>query len=305
MPVKIGKSAATATRQQRLVRRGKSAPRNTTANKRWQSYLPRVIAASLVVLALVVLGVSYYAATSSAFFQVREVAVVGAVRTSADDIRAIVQRHAAETGVWRAQLEAISAEINRLPWVHKAIVSRVLPDGLRVTVKERAKTAVIIAANNKAIWVDGEGVKLGPLAPTDKTGTLILLKGWDERETEEALAGNRQRMETYMAMLADWDSLGLSKRISDINLADTSEVRLYLRSHPDVPISLGDRNWGTRLKDSLQILDNEKRSDVIALNAKLDDHVIVSYRENIASPAVATSGDRTHPAASPKPTARP
>ncbi len=303
MPAKIGKStAATTARQQRPTKRGRSLTRSSSAtSNRWQSYLPRVLAVFLGVLALVVLGVSYYAATSSAFFQVRDIAVVGAVRTSADDIRAIAQRHAVETGVWRAQLDAISAEINRLPWVHQAVVSRVLPDGLRVVVKERVKTAVIVANNGKAMWVDGEGVKLGPYAPSDKMANLILLKGWDERETDEAQAANRQRIEAYKAMLAEWDNLGLSKRISDVNLSDTGDVRLYLRSHPDVPVSLGERNRGARLKDALQTLDSEKRSDVIALNAKLDDHVIVSYRENIAAPATSTAGDRARPAVSPKP----
>jgi cell division septal protein FtsQ len=296
MPAKIGKStAATTARQQRPTKRGRSAARPGTGDKRWQRYLPKVLVVGLCVLALAVLGVSYYAVTASAFFQVREIVVVGAARTSAEDARNIAQRHADSAGIWHADLEKISAEISRLPWVRQAVVSRVLPDGLRVTIKERVKTAVVIA-NGKAVWVDDEGVKLGPYAPADKVANLILLKGWDERETDEARAGNRQRVATYSAMLADWEALGLTKRISDINLADTRDARVFLRSHPDVPVSLGDRNWGARLKGALQTLADEKRADVIALNAKLDDRVFVVYRNNVAQPAAS-------PSVSPKPNA--
>jgi cell division septal protein FtsQ len=300
MPAKIGKRTTTNSRQQNPAKRFAGGSRSGGGKSRWQGYLPRALTLALCVAALVAVGVLYYAATASAFFQVRDIAVAGASRTSADDIRAIAQRHVSATGVWRADLEAISAEINRMPWVRQAIVSRVLPDGLRVTVKERVKTAVVIGNNGKAAWVDGEGVKLGNYSATDKVANLILLKGWDERETEDAQAGNRQRIETYKAMLAEWDAAGLSKRVSDVNLSDAGDVKLYLRSHPGIPIALGDRNWGTRLRDAIQTLDNEKRSDAQSLDAKLDDHVIVGYRENIAPPAASVTPN-ARPAVSPKP----
>ena len=304
MPAKIGRTNAAARPQKPTSRARslKSAPRSG-APRRWQKYLPSALLIGLCAAVLAAAGVLYYVATASAFFQAREISVTGNARTSADEIRAIALRQTANTGVWRADLPAISAEINRLPWVRQAVVSRVLPDGLRIVVKERGKTAVILTANGKALWVDGEGVRLGPYAPADKIANLILLKGWNEQETPEAAAENRQRMDAYKAMLSEWDGLGLSKRISDVNLADLRDVHLALRSAGDVPIALGDRNWGSRLKDAIQTLDNEKRADAQALDAKLDDHVIVSYRESIVSPVAA--GDRARPAAAPTTSPKP
>jgi cell division septal protein FtsQ len=296
MAVKIGKN-----RPQRPAARGRKFAGRGGEKGRWRSYLPALLTLFLGVLALAAVGVLYHAATSSSFFRARDIMVSGTVRTSADEVRAIAQRQLAVSGVWHADLEALSAEINRLPWVHQAVVSRVLPDGLRVAVKERTKTAVILAANGKPAWVDEEGVKLGPVGPSDKFS--LLLKGWNEQGAPEADAENKQRMAAFKQMLSEWDAAGLTKNLSEVALNDVRDVRVALRSRPEVEILLGDRNFGTRLHDAMQTLDSEKRTDVVTLNAKMDDHVIITYRDPVATPAA--TGERTRPAASPTPNASP
>src|SRR5258706_4153427 len=67
--------------------------------------------------------------------------VTGTSRTSAEEIEGLTRRAVARTGVWRADLSAISAELERLPGVRRAVISRVLPDRLRVRITGRVPAA--------------------------------------------------------------------------------------------------------------------------------------------------------------------
>src|SRR5436190_18764458 len=109
-------------------------------------YVPSALKFILAILVLVALFVGYRVAASASLFQVKHVDVVGTSRTSASEMQALRRRAVSKTGVWRADLSAISAELGRLPGVRQAIVSRVLPDRLRVRVTERVQVAVVRTA---------------------------------------------------------------------------------------------------------------------------------------------------------------
>ena len=302
MPAKGRKTNSVAGRAQKPASRarvGRGPVRSGSKSwQNWRAYLPTILMGGLCLTVLVVLGVLYYAATSSAFFQLRDVSISGNTRTTTDEIRAVVQRQTAGTGVWRVNLVNLSAEINRLPWVQQAVVARILPDGVRVQIKERSKSAVILSGNGKLLWVDDEGVRLGPYTAADKVPNLLVLKGWNEADNAAAQAENAQRMKVYKEVLAQWEVIGVTKYVSDMDLSSVRDVRASLRSRPEVPILLGDRNWGSRLADAMQALKN--RNDVESLDTKMDNgDVIVAERNNgTAKPGTTpvTAGNRTRPA---------
>src|SRR5579883_2483633 len=81
----------------------------------------------VALLAGLLLFAAYRTAASASFFDVRRIDVEGASRASEADVRAIVRRIVQPTGVWRADLAAISAEIQRQqPFVRSVVVTRVL-----------------------------------------------------------------------------------------------------------------------------------------------------------------------------------
>ncbi len=55
----------------------------------------------------------------------------------------MVRKEVEKTGVWKADLKGLNARLERLPWVRTAVVSRVLPDGIRVRITERVPRAVV------------------------------------------------------------------------------------------------------------------------------------------------------------------
>lgn len=207
---------------------------------------------------LVFLG--YRAATSAAFFQAGTIDVEGASRASKEEIGRAVRRSVATTGVWSADLDAISSDLRRQPWVRTAVVSRVLPSGLRVRVTERTPRAVVRAAAGRLMWVDDDGVTLGTAASTDNLPPFFI-RGWDESGSELAGVENRERVAKYLELSRDWDATGHSARVSEVNLDDLRDVRVQLAGDDaQIEVRLGKEDLSTRLDKALQVLDEQRRT---------------------------------------------
>ncbi|HJU53098.1 MAG TPA: FtsQ-type POTRA domain-containing protein [Pyrinomonadaceae bacterium] len=245
---------------QRPAKRGASSSRAKAGG--WRKvlvYFPLAGKIALAVIAGVLLFAGYRAAASAAFFRVRYVDVSGASRASAGDIKAIVTEGAAQTGVWRADLDRISRELKKIPWVREAVVSRVLPDGLRVRITERTPRAVLRTSAGKFVWVDEEAVSLGAASPADQ----IFMRGWDEDGTEGARAQNSERVEKFLEMTRDWETRGISRRVSEVNLYDLSDVRAQLTGDDaQIEIQLGREDFGNRLKYALDELDERRNTPI-------------------------------------------
>ncbi|HEX8843628.1 MAG TPA: FtsQ-type POTRA domain-containing protein [Pyrinomonadaceae bacterium] len=254
-----GRSGEIVQRPTRRERAGQGARAKSNGLGRMVPYLPLAgkITAALVLGVLLFAG--YRAAASASFFQARTVDVSGASRASADEIRAIVRRNVAKTGVWRADLDAISRELKGVAWVRDAVVSRVLPDGLRVRVTEREPRAVVRTAAGKFVWVDDEAVSLGETPPTDR----ISIRGWDESGSEAARVENRERVEKFLGMTRDWEARGINGRVSEVNLNDLRDVRVQLTGvDSQIEIQLGREDFGNRLKYALEELDRQRNTPI-------------------------------------------
>ena len=241
--------------------RGGSSGSRAKANG-WRKglvYLPLAGKIMLAVIVGVLLFTGYRAAASASFFQARNVDVSGTSRVSADEIREIVRSGVARTGVWRADLDALSRELKKVAWVREVVVSRVLPDGLRVRVIEREPRAVIRTAAGKFVWVDEDAVSLGAASPADQ----IFMRGWDEDGTESARAQNRERVQKFLEMSRDLEAQGISRRVSEVNFGDLRDVRAQLTGDDSqVEIQLGREDFGNRLKFALGELDKQRNTAI-------------------------------------------
>lgn len=247
-------------------------PRNGggSSTRKALTYLPLVGKITLAVLVGVLLFAGYRAAAAASFFQARSVDVSGTSRVSADEIKTIVSRDVAQTGVWKADLAAISKQLQSLTWVRSAVVSRVLPDGIRVRITERTPRAVARTGAGKLVWVDDEGVKLGTVSPSDHL-PVFFIRGWDEAETNEARAGNRERLQKYLELSREWGTANLSERISEINLDDLRDVRVQLAGNDSqIEVRLGKENLTARLKRALQVLEDQRNKPVAPYITHLD-----------------------------------
>ena len=266
---------------QRPARRERAASARDGTLRKVLGLMPLIARVILAAAAGVLIFAGYRAAASASFFQARSVDVSGASRASADEIKGVVRRSAAQTGVWRADLAAISHELEGVAWVRRAVVSRVLPDGLRVRVTERVPRAVVRMASGRLIWVDEDAVSLSAVSPTDQMPAFFI-RGWDESGTETARAENRERMEKYQEMSREWGSAGLLERVSEVNLIDVRDVRAQLAGDDSqIEVRLGSKDFGKRLSNALKVLDEQRNTpraaSITYLDATLDRRVIVGF----------------------------
>lgn len=261
-----GRSAASAKGRageivQRPAKRGGASGARAKASG-WRKvlvYLPLAGKITLAVIIGLLLFAGYRAAASASFFQARNVDVSGTSRVSANEIKAIVHKGVAQTGVWRADLDALSRELKKVAWVREAVVSRVLPDGLRVRVIEREPRAVVRTSTGKFVWVDEDAFILGQASPADQ----IFMRGWDEEEIESARMQNRERLQKFLALTKDLEAKGIGRRVSEVDLGDLRDVRAQLTGDDSqIEIQLGREDFGNRLNFALAELDRQRNTPI-------------------------------------------
>jgi cell division protein FtsQ len=221
-------------------------------------YVPTALRIGVIAIVCLLVVVVYRAAASASFFQIKTVETKGAARASVEDIQATVRRDVGSTGVWQADLQELSKHLEQLPWVRTAIVSRVLPDGIRVRITERQPRAVVRTTSGRFMWVDDDAVYLGEMAPTDQMPPFFL-HGWNEDDA--AQAENRQRVAKFLALQREWDAQGLSERVSEVNLMDLRDVRVQLAGDDArIEVRLGSQEQDARLKKALTVLDAQRQT---------------------------------------------
>ena len=244
---------------QRPAKRGSNEPVSVRI-KSLLGYVPLALRIGVVAIIGLIVFVGYRAAASASFFAIRTVETRGASRASVDDIKTVVRRDVSETGVWRADLQQLSSHLERLPWVRTAIVTRVLPDGIRVRITEREPKAVVRTSAGRFIWVDDDAVYLGEMSPTDQMPAFFL-RGWNEDDAAAAQAENRDRVGKFLELQRDWSGQGISERVSEVNLLDLRDVRVQLAGDDSqIEVRLGSQDQSTRLGKALTVLDAQRQT---------------------------------------------
>src|SRR5689334_15882836 len=253
----IGKGRAAVG--QRPSKRGA----NETIGARLKSllgYVPLALRIGVIAVIALIAFVGYRAAASASFFQVRTIETRGAARASVEDIKNVVRHDVNQTGVWRADLPELSSHLEHLPWVRTAVVTRVLPDGIRVRITEREPKAVVRTSAGRFMWVDDDAVFLGEMSSTDQMPAFFL-RGWNEDNSNTASSENRDRIRKFLELQRDWSAQGVAERVSEVNLLDLHDVRVQLANDDSqIEVRLGSQDQSARLSKALSVLDAQRQT---------------------------------------------
>jgi cell division septal protein FtsQ len=220
------------------------------------AYVPSFLKLALAIVIGVLVFAGYRAAASASFFQLKTIEVQGTSRLQPAEIQALVRQSVEKTGVWKADLNSINERLEGLPWVRTAVVSRVLPDGIRVRITERSPRAVVRTSAGRFRWVDEDAALLGEMQPTDQVPAFFL-HGLSDENSESARNENRERVARFLELQQAWDIAGISERVSEVNLMDIRDVRAQLAGdNSQIEVRLGARDQASRLKGALKALDS-------------------------------------------------
>jgi cell division protein FtsQ len=223
-------------------------------------YVPIALKFILAVFVGTLVFLGYRAAASASFFQIRNIETRGTSRASVEMIQSTVRHDVAAIGVWRADLAEISAHLERLPWIRTAVVSRVLPDGIRVRITEREPRAVVHTAAGRFVWTDEDAVTLDEMVPTDPVPSFFL-RGWNEEDSQTAREENRERVHRFLELQRQWNQQGIAERVSEVNLLDIRDIRVQLAGDDSqIEVRLGAPEQSPRLKAALDTLDRLRQT---------------------------------------------
>lgn len=219
----------------------------------------------------------YRTVTATAFFDVKAVDIRGVNKIPREDIEKIVRAATQKSGVWKADLKEIKDDIEKFTLVKSVVVARVLPDGIRVNINERAARAVVELKSGD-FWADDDAVILGAVGKTEERPPFVM-KGWNEEKTAKAVKDNQERVKIYLKMLDEWQSFELARRVNAVDLTDLQEPQVIVQDSGEaVTIILSRENFGKRLQTGLEkIAGKGKEVKSIDLSSQKET---LGFREN-------------------------
>ncbi|MFZ0661112.1 MAG: FtsQ-type POTRA domain-containing protein [Acidobacteriaceae bacterium] len=180
------------------------------------------------------------------------------------------------------------AELERIPWVEHATVMRILPDQLRVAVRERTPVA-FVRVGDQIKLVDAAGVILDmpPAMMAARHFSFPVVTGI---KATDLLSMRAVRMQLYEKFMRALDEGGgqLSANLSEVDLSDPEDVKVTVPAKSsDLLLHFGDRNFLARYRIYQSHLSEweQQYPQLAAVDLRYDSEVVLKM-----APAAAGSG---------------
>ena len=217
-----------ASEEPRYLRRQKPVEirRRKFGKRTWPFYRRVLVAGACVIVG----GILIYEAASFFLYSPR------VALTNLDQIevtgnryvtrQSIVERFSKDEGksVLLVPLDDRRQALENIPWVEHAVVSRILPDRIRVELVERTPVAFLRTGTDLGL-IDAHGVLFD--RPVEGDFQFPVVSGI----TESIPAAQRElRMGLYTGLLHDLDQVkqGASDHVSEVDLSDATDLRATL-----------------------------------------------------------------------------
>jgi len=149
--------------------------------------------------------------------------------------------------VFRIPLYDRKRQLEEIPWVESATFMRLLPNRLRVFIKERTPVA-FIRIGAKIALIDAGGVVMEMPARSQSKYSFPVVTGTTD---SEPLSTRAARMKIFANVVKDLDSGGgnYSKDLSEIELSDPEDVKITVEDPAgSLVVHLGSANFLDRYK---------------------------------------------------------
>ena len=188
--------------------------------------------------------------------------------------------------VFFVPLEERKKQLEEIPWVESAAVMRLLPDRLRVEVKERTPVA-FVQLGSKILLADAHGVLMDlPPRSQNKYSFPVIVGASDA----EPLSTRAARMKIYNALVRELDSDGsnYSKDLSEVDLSDPDDVKVTVADPAGaVLLHLGSSSFLERYKTYITHAAEWRAQyrKLESVDLRFDRQIIVNPDSRSAAPA--------------------
>jgi cell division protein FtsQ len=216
--------------------------------------------------------------------------------------------------IFNLPLAARRAELERLPWVEHATIIRLLPNRLRVDLRERTPIAFVRQGTQIGL-VDATGVLLDmpALDAGDPHYSFPVLTGL---APTDPLSTRAARLQIYTDFLHQLDSSGkrLSSTISEVDVTDPEDLKALVAgddaSGSDILVHFGDQDFLHRYQQFQQHLPTWRQQypKLASADMRYDAQVVLEMQPGTSTTPAApdpalTAAATPPPPATPKPAA--
>lgn len=174
------------------------------------------------------------------------------------------------------------AELERIPWVEHATVMRILPDQLRVAVRERVPVA-FVRVGDKIKLVDAAGVilEMTPGMMAARHFSFPVVTGIN---AEDPLSVRATRMELYEKFIHALDGEGRTfvANLSEVDLSDPEDVRVTIPvKSSDLLLHFGNTNFLGRYRIFESHLSGweQQYPQLAAVDLRYDSEVVLKMAD--------------------------
>jgi cell division protein FtsQ len=188
-------------------------------------------------------------------------------------------------------------QLEDIPWVESASVMRLLPNRLRVEVRER-HPAAFVHIGSKIALVDINGVVMDMPAGGARKYSFPVIVGVG---VSEPLSTRAARMKIYGQLVSDLDSGGAhySHGLSDVDLSDPEDVKVTTADpNGEVLVHLGSSDYLERFKIYVAHIQEWRQqfAKVRSVDLRYDRQVIVNPDEGNLPQRVVAKAAKPKPA---------
>lgn len=190
-------------------------------------------------------------------------------------------------------------ELEQIPWVEHATVMRILPNQLRVSVRERTPVA-FVRIGDQVKLVDGAGVilEMPPAMVAARHFSFPVVTGI---KPTDAATQRAMRMALYQKFVAALDANGehLSSNLSEVDLSDPEDVRVTVpMKSSDLLLHFGDTNFLARYRIYQSHLSEweQQYPQLAAVDLRYDSEVVLKMAGDPGVSAAATAAPAAKPA---------
>lgn len=205
--------------------------------------------------------------------------------------------------VFSVPLEERKKQLEEIPWVESATVMRLLPNRVKVEIRERTPVA-FVQMGSKISLIDSNGVVVELPSGKQTRYSFPVIVGMGDAEP---LSTRSARMKIYNTLVRELDSEGgaYSAGLSEVDLSDVDDVKVTVADPAGaVLVHLGSGNFLTRYKVYLAHVQEWRQQfqKLESVDLRYDRQVIVNPETRQAAPPPAAKP--APKAAAPRRTAR-